>query len=1043
MNPIHPPPEIIAAMAEGKLARTQIARMLEHIEECPACREELRLASVTLEEEATPRRWMPLAVAAGLLLVLIPGAWIWNARRSRSPIDSLASLAPRSSRIIEPRLSGGFAYAPYAGRLRGSDAEADAQRLKLGGAAGSVIEDAQRNPSADAQHAAGVAYVLIEKPKEGMERLRTAAARTPRDAAVWSDLAAAQYAAALQLETPSLLPEALASADRALSIDAKRTEALFNRALILERLGLLEQARAAWDRYLAADPASAWSIEARKHLDALPRTNSDSLFRQQLPQLARGADVEAIVRRWREQSRAWGEAEFLGRFEEVPADLAIARALGAELRKQSGESLLADAVAAIDNADPATRTMLAEAHATYRRGRIAYSRQLPSAAEPDLRRAAELFAKASSPMERMARYYAANTRYDQNDVAGARVELERLLAEESPKYVASGALIRWELALCHNAEGDSDAALPLLIDAESALRRLDERSNLGFVEAMLADTYAALGRPEDEWVVRIRSFDALSRDGRGDRLLANLAGSVERERRAGNRDAALAMLAVERETARGAKDEIVLADNLTRGAVICSELGDVDGARRLVDEVTPIIARIADPAVRLLQNANLELARGAVSLHDDPRTALNELVDARAAYERMGQMNWAIDCRIFCARAATALGDPAGAAREIEAGIALLERLRLPMSRGVFAKGVLDPDDELYAQAIRLSLDRGDVAKAFAYVEQTRVRFGDAPHASVEQLRTQLGAADATLLEFKVLHDETVVFALDRSGLVAFRERVPREPAELYESLIRPALATHMPRTLIVVADPALDGVSFAGLYDARSHQRLIDQTRIVRAESAASLRATQSRPAPSRVVSVALPSGGSAALSDVGDEVASIAAAYPNAVQLRNADATFAAFVAAARDADVVHVSGHTHDDGNGGVAALDFAGANGSASQRIAWRSIAGAPLSHPRVVVLAACDSLRAPRFAAARAPSLGGAFLDAGAAEVIGTLEPIADREARELFRAIHRELAAGAVPADAVRHVQLQAMPGWRSIAVLTREIPDDRERRTP
>jgi CHAT domain-containing protein len=264
--------------------------------------------------------------------------------------------------------------------------------------------------------------------------------------------------------------------------------------------------------------------------------------------------------------------------------------------------------------------------------------------------------------------------------------------------------------------------------------------------------------------------------------------------------------------------------------------------------------------------------------------------------------------------------------------------------------------------------------------------------------------------------------------------------------LIRPALVTHIPRTLIVVPDPALDGVSFAAAYDARSHQRLIDQTRIVRAESAASLHAAQSRPAPARVVSIALPSGarsGSAALSDVGDEVASIAAAYPNAVQLRNADATFAAFVTAARDADVVHVSGHTHDDGNGGVAALDFAGPNGSASQRVAWRSIAGAPLSHPRVVVLAACDSLRAPRFAAARAPSLGGAFLDAGAAEVIGTLEPVGDRDARELFRAIHRELAAGAVPADAVRHVQLQAMPGWRSIAVLTREIPDDRERRRP
>lgn len=268
---------MIAALAEGVLAREEIARLREHIEECPACRQELKLASLTLAEEAggdavvreaKPNRWW-LGVAT---LVLVPlGAWIWQSR-SRTPIEMLAEAAPRSARVVEPRLSGGFRWAPYRGVERGSDAAADVQRLKLGGAAGSVIDEAQRDPSAAAQHAAGVAYVLIERPDEAIARLRRAAEASPNEAKIWSDLAAAQFVAALQQEQPSRLTPALASADRALSIDPRNAEALFNRALILGRMGVADAGHAAWERYLAIDATSGWAGEAREHLRELPRS---------------------------------------------------------------------------------------------------------------------------------------------------------------------------------------------------------------------------------------------------------------------------------------------------------------------------------------------------------------------------------------------------------------------------------------------------------------------------------------------------------------------------------------------------------------------------------------------------------------------------------------------------------------------------------------------------------------------------------------------------------------------------------------------------
>jgi CHAT domain-containing protein len=82
---------------------------------------------------------------------------------------------------------------------------------------------------------------------------------------------------------------------------------------------------------------------------------------------------------------------------------------------------------------------------------------------------------------------------------------------------------------------------------------------------------------------------------------------------------------------------------------------------------------------------------------------------------------------------------------------------------------------------------------------------------------------------------------------------------------------------------------------------------------------------------------------------------------------------------------------------------------------------------------------------QALSLGGGFLAAGAGVVVGTLTPIPDNDARDLFRAVHRELARGRSAAAAVRQTQLEAIAGeshghrtaWRSVSVLTNHIEVD------
>jgi tetratricopeptide (TPR) repeat protein len=264
-----PTDETLARFASGDIDASTRNAVLAHMETCSDCTAAVLSANAYLGEEQSvggrwrESRWWMIAVAAAVLIAVIAFPLF---RRRDDAMSKLVSLASTSARVVEPRLSGGFAWAPYRGPMRSTASDADTERLKLGGAAGDVITRAQHDGSEHAQHAAGIALVLVDQPAQAIDRLRTVAEQSPNDTHVWSDLAAARYAASIELQRPSLLTEALAAADRALHIDPKSSEALFNRALILEHLGMKSEARRGWLRYLEVDPSSSWASEARGHL---------------------------------------------------------------------------------------------------------------------------------------------------------------------------------------------------------------------------------------------------------------------------------------------------------------------------------------------------------------------------------------------------------------------------------------------------------------------------------------------------------------------------------------------------------------------------------------------------------------------------------------------------------------------------------------------------------------------------------------------------------------------------------------------------------
>lgn len=259
--------EAMAAFVEGALAPGEIAGVKRHLVGCPDCRKAVAESARFYDEEARVEQapsasWRRLAMAAvlaGIALLSVPVL----RRLQPAPIAMLIEAAPRDHRTVEPRVAG-FHWAAL--RSQRGKPLADPADMKLAGAAGVVLKETKGQSSAAAQHATGVAYLVIGQPSEGLPALRKAALAAD-DPRTWCDLAALYCVMADQ--DPGQLRPALDAADHALRLDPRLPEAAFNRALVLERMGRRDEAIAAWRAYLALDASSGWSAEAREHLHRL------------------------------------------------------------------------------------------------------------------------------------------------------------------------------------------------------------------------------------------------------------------------------------------------------------------------------------------------------------------------------------------------------------------------------------------------------------------------------------------------------------------------------------------------------------------------------------------------------------------------------------------------------------------------------------------------------------------------------------------------------------------------------------------------------
>ena len=303
-----PDPEVLAAYLAGRLPETERAAVTEHLADCADCYA-VFIASAREYRgrrwEWAERIWRAVVEASGWSKAVVVTAALGTATASltfflrpqlltqwwpgRSELTELVA-AVGTERTIEPRLTGGFAYGPLHGPVRGGERTEERLSPELRIAALTLEKRVQgrRDPSSLAAYAA--AELVTGQADRAVSALEEAAQLAPKNARVQNDLSAAYLVRSKEKPGLEDLNKALTAATAAIEADPSLPEARFNLALVLEGLSRRNEARKAWEAYLKNDSKSPWAREAKGHLDTLALERQSQRFDKQLPRIA---EVEA------------------------------------------------------------------------------------------------------------------------------------------------------------------------------------------------------------------------------------------------------------------------------------------------------------------------------------------------------------------------------------------------------------------------------------------------------------------------------------------------------------------------------------------------------------------------------------------------------------------------------------------------------------------------------------------------------------------------------------------------------------------------------
>jgi CHAT domain len=845
------------------------------------------------------------AVALGIAVICCRPSSSHDGRQQSGELSALVR-ATSAFRFVEPRLSGGFAYAPCAhwtaGPLLGARpcsapptrGSRDYEAIRR--AAGAALGQAQRHPSPRTLQMAALARLSWQgsSPAIGaaVAQLEQAAARSPRDGAILSDLAAAYYVRAQREIEPYDLLRALAAANRAIAAAPTLAEARFNRALALEALFVEADARRAWQDYLDLDSGSGWADEAASHLTAFNLRRGTQAWDEQLPALTAAAGsgdlaaVRRIVGRFHQEARehaerellvTWAEASLAGRNAAATHALQAARSIGEGLAADHGDRLVRDAVGAIDAAhrhsDHALVHDLAQGHVAFHQGYLLYDTLDNARAVERLAAAREALTRAGSPFAAQAEFFRACALLNMGQHAAASRALEQLgKSLAGQPYPSLLGHVAWMQGLTRFLRGDPMGSLAMYETSLGLLRRAGEAEDAGVVESLLPSSLEFLGRSREAWhhcylgLAAARSF----RHPRH-RFTASVQ-AADFNLRNGEPDVALAF-----------QDDVVqfalssapamLADARLWRALMLGLAGARTPALAQLKTAELSIARDRDVAARRRNEADLSLVEGHLLAETEPRRAAVKVSRALDLYSGIDHRISALLAYRIRARAYRRLGDQGRAEADLRSALAAYRKLGEGITTQEKLPAFLAQTSDLFDEVIAFeAIDRQRADRAFEDADRARTQvipaFASEVRLAAAERRQLLAAeprpasltgivqrlpASTALVQYSVLKDRLLVWVLRRGGMQFFVKPLgeagvqdlvmrwrrfgpdwKRTNAELSDLLLSPWLVQLRPgNDVVLVPDKSLLAVPFACLTDRTSGRYLVDSHRLLVAPSA------------------------------------------------------------------------------------------------------------------------------------------------------------------------------------------------------------------
>ena len=913
-------------------------------------------------------------------------------------------------------------------------------------------------------HAAGLADLLWgDAEGKSLDRsislLQGLARLTPRVAPVLSDLSAAFIVRAERRQSVHDLVEAIDVATRALESEPRYAPAQYNLALALNGLALDDQAALAARSYAASDSTSGWAAELRElerntavkpPMVALVPESPDSLI---VEYAAR--DHEAARRfGWDEALARWSELTLRGDLEQGARYLRLAERLGRALEENGGDATLVDASDDIHAREPNTAaySKLAAAHHDY-----AVAQRLYRAA--DYAGAGARFARVvaavdeSTPLRQWADVYLAATLVYRRQVPVGEELFRRIIARvDTLRHPALAGRAYWSLGTTLLRQGLDDAGTEAIERADSLFARARERESLGAVRALGVDGAFSRGDGREGFEAAYRALMAL-RPYRHVVWRHNVLYATAQEAAGDGLMRAAAHLQDEGvAAAAGTGRGIDRAEALLARARLRTDFRNDLGATQDVAEAQAILRREPPGSARAWVEADLRLSEAVALMRARPHDAIAPLDSVVSYFGAPKNPTRLVPALAARAEGYAALGAVDSAVADLTYAARVLRARASDMS-SVALRGLLyDQARRVFDRIVMLHLARGDSVAALWDLERVRESVSPYTYRSralparrpERQRSTTLVYASVgdTLLAWTIA-DTVVHFArsivdaaelqrtIDRTS-VAMELRAPEDVTrpllrQLYTWLVRPVEnrlgASGSP--ISIIANGELAAIPFAALYDEKSAHYLVEDHPLRFTNDLGSSAQTPDLSSVGDALLIADPEfdirhfPALSPLAGAEEEVASIAELYPEPSVVAGREARRSVLTAALPRARIVHYAGHAVFDDSRPERSYLVLAADSTKADRLTAAEIARMSMTHGRLVVLSACQTIRGQRGSASGFTGLAGAFLTAGVTGVIGTLWSVDDRLTRPLMVEFHREyLKSGDGPA-ALRAAQIR------------------------